>query len=942
MRKTFLIQLTTLFLLFLTLLSVNLVMAAPVFNQPVFANTWNRVDRPVQEIPNVGRGYTWGPTTGANPINEAYNGGTRQVQYFDKARMEINNFSGNPNDLFYITTGLLIKELVTGLRQDGDNSFTPFPPSQVQVAGDPNDSGSNTIAPTYASFKNIVTFAGNQNWVARALGSLITSQLDRPGNITSFTPPEVRRLKAYDDITSHNIADVFVDYGNQNGLIWSGSRYSTGAVFFGNPTYVLGRPVTEPYWVRAVVGGVEQYVLVQLFERRALTYTPSNPSGFKVEMGNVGQHYYRWRYIENNLPPPPPPPPPIPATPPLDVGINALLNIYNLPQLGAYTQTYEASSHEPAGENFDRSNYLYQEDKRYIIFDQRGSGSVYRIWMTSTPITDVGRIQFFLDDEASPRLDLPVTTFFSGKSAPFLTPLVGNAAVSSGGFYSYVPIPYTTRLRIATTGKPGYFQIDYQKINNPKYVSSFTGKEDYGRLLNVFNNIGQDPKPANPGRQTISGNGALRANGQLKLGSNLLGPGVISAIKLKMDFSRVKVFSSTFIQVNLDGRPWNHVDLPLDYFFGSGIGERKVAGLMSGIDPANHQYYFYFPMPFHNVASISLLNKGDNTAQVDWEISFDPDPTGKLVTPDTGYFYAIYKQEREPADGQDYNILKFKGRGRYVGTVLNIYSHYSAMEGDTRIYLDDSSTPQLYGTGVEDYFNGGFGFNGGPFSRPLHGTAATSLANPTDGFKSLVGWRFQLGDAPTFNSGIKIGVEHGYIGNDRKLQNEIYSSAAFWYGLDDPTLEQTDALNVGDPGAARDHNYSNDSSARPKQLTSSYEGENDSQLVTDYGMEFQGYSSFTANIEPDNAGVILRRRFDFNNINLQANVYVDGQFVGRWYSPGQNQFKRWRDEDFVIPATFTRGKKNIKVRLEVIADPSPWNEFYYVVYSIRPGIGYIP
>ena len=40
-----------------------------------------------------------------------------------------------------------------------------------------------------------------------------------------------------------------------------------------------------------VVGGP-----VTVFERRVLTYTPSNPAPFKVEMGNVGQHYLAWRY----------------------------------------------------------------------------------------------------------------------------------------------------------------------------------------------------------------------------------------------------------------------------------------------------------------------------------------------------------------------------------------------------------------------------------------------------------------------------------------------------------------------------------------------------------------------------------------------------------------------------------------------------------------------
>ena len=37
-------------------------------------------------------------------------------------------------------------------------------------------------------------------------------------------------------------------------------------------------------------------VLVQAFERRVLTYTPDNAPEWRVEMGNVGQHYYQWRY----------------------------------------------------------------------------------------------------------------------------------------------------------------------------------------------------------------------------------------------------------------------------------------------------------------------------------------------------------------------------------------------------------------------------------------------------------------------------------------------------------------------------------------------------------------------------------------------------------------------------------------------------------------------
>jgi hypothetical protein len=54
--------------------------------------------------------------------------------------------------------------------------------------------------------------------------------------------------------------------------------------------------VTEAYWTTIRVGGMPRTVLVQAYQRRVLTYSPTNPEGWKVEMGNVGRHYYSWRY----------------------------------------------------------------------------------------------------------------------------------------------------------------------------------------------------------------------------------------------------------------------------------------------------------------------------------------------------------------------------------------------------------------------------------------------------------------------------------------------------------------------------------------------------------------------------------------------------------------------------------------------------------------------
>src|SRR4051794_2969968 len=166
MKKAFYYPLPGLLMLLSTLLLAFPVQAAtPAFSDTGFENTWNRVDKPVQDLRNIDRGYTWGPagSSAVSITTETYNGATRKVQYFDKARMEINNPGGNPTDLFYVTTGLLVKELVTGNRQDGDSAFTALPPSQVQVAGDTNEGGANPLAPTYASFRFVGTFFEKEN-----------------------------------------------------------------------------------------------------------------------------------------------------------------------------------------------------------------------------------------------------------------------------------------------------------------------------------------------------------------------------------------------------------------------------------------------------------------------------------------------------------------------------------------------------------------------------------------------------------------------------------------------------------------------------------------------------------------------------------------------------------------------------------------------------------
>src|SRR5947209_19925605 len=66
------------------------------FADPAFQSVWERTDQLVA-IGTVSRSWVWGPTPGRSlqePFKEGANG-THLVQYFDKARMEINHPS-NP------------------------------------------------------------------------------------------------------------------------------------------------------------------------------------------------------------------------------------------------------------------------------------------------------------------------------------------------------------------------------------------------------------------------------------------------------------------------------------------------------------------------------------------------------------------------------------------------------------------------------------------------------------------------------------------------------------------------------------------------------------------------------------------------------------------------------------------------------------------------------
>jgi hypothetical protein len=223
----------------------------------------------------------WGPGafyTEYEPYSDAPEG-NHLVQYFDKGRLEINDPQGDKSSVWYVTSGLLVKEMVAGAAETGGGNLYEIGPTNVPVAGDGNG------GPTYAQFARLTGRAEDRERQALGEASFLRVNGDAVEVTTDGSVPGNVSIARYEEASGHNWADVFWRFADE--MAGSGG---TGWL----PT--LGYPITEPYWMTVPINGKPSTVLVQLFERRILTYNPDNEAATQVEMGNVGRAYWHWRY----------------------------------------------------------------------------------------------------------------------------------------------------------------------------------------------------------------------------------------------------------------------------------------------------------------------------------------------------------------------------------------------------------------------------------------------------------------------------------------------------------------------------------------------------------------------------------------------------------------------------------------------------------------------
>ena len=301
---------------------------------------------------------------------------------------------------------------------------------------------------------------------------------------------------------------------------------------------------------------------------------------------------------------------------------------------------------------------------------------------------------------------------------------------------------------------------------------------------------------------------------------------------------------------------------------------------------------------------------------IDSDVVTTPDPqwAPALASGRAGYFTA--RSHAGPTTvGQDWLFADEQGHGKFVGVShtirgSRIKTSFSDdapyfLEGAERVYTDGSASPQWYGTGTEDFYEGGWYFkNGTRYSDPLTGQPDQRTATGGCADYCVAVYRLTLAESIGYHSALRFGIEHG----KRNMVQPDYSSTAFLYTQPNDTSytqRRRQPQRSRESTRARLHRRR----GRDQVLISQYEGSDDTRTIAGLVVHAtQAAITFHVQIDPDNRGVLLRRTSDQAIGYQSADVAIDGVPARIWLQPRSNDSHRWLDDTYLVPESLTAGK----------------------------------
>lgn len=485
-------------------------------------------------------------------------------------------------------------------------------------------------------------------------------------------------------------------------------------------------------------------------------------------------------------------------------GYQALTQWSKWPLLRKSEKAGLASSYDRLGTNYDFSYYeepngLRTLDETVNVATIQGPGVIYRFWMPHYTANRNFDIRMYFDGEPSPRINTNSVQWLGGSFNYFSSPLVDTCA---GGQVSYEPIPFKHSVRIETENKAlpsfptwepnrHYYQYTYMTFPNDPGIESYTGalspSQQIARdeAVSLFNNNGLHPGGNSLTAIDINTPASLIADGAVLTLANLSGPGMIRKLNIKMVGANDADLEGLRLRVFYDSNSIPAIDAAVGNFFGAGKGRTPYKSLPMGTDSPDG-FYCYWPMPFRDWVRVELYNSSQASISIDSAIvQYDPQADVRKMC----YLYAAEsKSVKQP--GQIYHpILTTTGCGHYVGNLLYIeqpaYSFWM-IEGDEVITIDGGNI--LYGTGLEDAYNGGYYYNWvARISTEPEGLSPRSAFRPLSGilyvhrqggieYARADQYRWQIADCVPFSNSLEVKIENRYAATGAD-----WTSVAFWY-----------------------------------------------------------------------------------------------------------------------------------------------------------------
>ncbi len=241
------------------------------------------------------------------------------------------------------------------------------------------------------------------------------------------------------------------------------------------------------------------------------------------------------------------------------------------------------------------------------------------------------------------------------------------------------------------------------------------------------------------------------------------------------------ILKTLILRIYFDGADEPQVAAPVGDLFGIGLCEvasftSQYLGMSSG------GFYLSFPMPFRRSFRIEMENLD---AEIDTDVFVNVLYQKVDDLGDAPVFHAQFRTGHN--QGPDpILVAEAEGKGRYVGCTL-------ACQGEERNYLSfleapeyldvDDDAPRIVGTGLEDYFLGGWYFREGTFAGPKHGVPVKDALR-----SSVAMYRVHDLDAIHFDRRLRFAFKTPW--SPERLKPFRWSSVGFLY-LDAPQAAPT-------------------------------------------------------------------------------------------------------------------------------------------------------